>query len=82
MARRWRNWAYEAAALDLALNQAGRALHEVIGREPRPVTFVNSLGLGDPPAVDTIHRRLERYPGRASSSTPPRPGTGRSPMRS
>ncbi len=62
MARRWRNWGYEAAALDLALNQAGRALHEVIGREPRPITFVNSLGLGDPPAVDTIYRRLERYP--------------------
>ena len=35
MARRWRNWAFESAALDLALNQAGRALHEVVGREPR-----------------------------------------------
>ena len=63
MARRWRNWGYEAAALDLALRQSGRPLHEVLGREPRPVTFVNSLGLGDPPAVDTILRRLERYPG-------------------
>ena len=63
MARRWRNWGYESAALDLALNQAGLALHEVIGREPRPITFVNSLGLGDPPAVETLHRRLERYPG-------------------
>jgi hypothetical protein len=62
-ARRWRNWGYEAAALDLALRQAGRPLHEVIGRKPRPVTFVNSLGLGDPPDADTIHRRLERYPG-------------------
>src|SRR3954470_5565454 len=63
MARRWRNWGYEAAALDLALRQSGRPLHEVVGREPRPVTFVNSLGLGDPPAVDTVLRRLERYPG-------------------
>jgi L-alanine-DL-glutamate epimerase-like enolase superfamily enzyme len=63
MARRWRNWGYEAAALDLALNQAGRALHEMLGREPRPIAFVNSLGLGDPPTVETIHRRLERYPG-------------------
>lgn len=63
MARRWRNWGYEAAALDLALAQAGLALHEAIGREPRPVTFVNSLGLGEPPRVDTILRRLERYPG-------------------
>ena len=45
----YRNWAYESAALDLALRQAGRSLHEVLEREPRPLTFVNSLGLGDPP---------------------------------
>ena len=63
MARRWRNWAFESAALDLALNQAGRALHEVLGREPRPVRFVNSLGLGDPPTFDPIRRRLELHPG-------------------
>ncbi len=62
MARRWRNWAFESAALDLALAQAGRPLHEVIGREPRPVTYVNSLGLGDPASADTVLRRLERYP--------------------
>ncbi len=62
MARRWRNWAYESAALDLALAQAGRALHDVIGRQPQPVTYVNSLGLGEPASVDTILSRLERYP--------------------
>jgi hypothetical protein len=61
-ARRWRNWAFESAALDLALNQAGRALHEVIGREPRPLRFVNSLGLGDPPTFDPIRSRLENHP--------------------
>jgi hypothetical protein len=61
-ARRWRNWGYEAAALDLALRQAGRGLPGVLRREPRPVTFVNSLGLGDPPSVETVHRRLERHP--------------------
>jgi hypothetical protein len=60
--RRWRNWGFESAALDLALNQAGRALHEVLEREPRPVRFVNSLGLGDPPTFDPIRRRLERHP--------------------
>jgi L-alanine-DL-glutamate epimerase-like enolase superfamily enzyme len=60
--RRWRNWAFESAALDLALRQAGRALHEVLGREPRPVRFVNSLGLGDPPTFDPIRRRLEHHP--------------------
>jgi L-alanine-DL-glutamate epimerase-like enolase superfamily enzyme len=63
MARRWRNWAFESAALDLALNQAGRPLHEVLGVEPRPITYVNSLGLGEPASADTILRRLERYPG-------------------
>jgi L-alanine-DL-glutamate epimerase-like enolase superfamily enzyme len=62
-ARRWRHWAFEAAALDLALNQAGRPLHEVVGHEPRPVRFVNSLSLGDPPTFDPVRRRLERHPG-------------------
>ena len=61
-ARRWRNWAFESAAVDLALNQAGRPLHEVVGRAPRPVRFVNSLGLGDPPTFDPIRRRLELHP--------------------
>ena len=62
MARRWRNWGYEAAALDLALNQAGMPLHEALGLDPQPIAFVNSLGLGEPASVDTILRRLERYP--------------------
>ena len=59
--RRWRRWAFEAAALDLALNQAGCALHEFIDREPGPVHFVNSLGLGEPPTFDPIRRRLELH---------------------
>jgi len=61
--RRWRNWAFESAALDLALEQAGRALDEVIGRQPRPVRFVNSLGLGEPPTFEPIRRRLDHHPG-------------------
>ena len=61
-ARLYRNWAYESAALDLALRQAGRPLHDVLEREPRPLTFVNSLGLGDPASTDTIHRCIARYP--------------------
>ena len=32
-------WAYESAALDLALRQAGTTLHEVLGRELRPLTL-------------------------------------------
>ena len=62
MARRLRQWAFESAALDLALAQNGRSLAEALGRESKPVRFVNSLGLGDPPSFATIGRRLERYP--------------------
>jgi L-alanine-DL-glutamate epimerase-like enolase superfamily enzyme len=60
---RYRTWAYESAALDLALRQAGTTLHAALGREPRPVRFVVSLRLGEPPTLEPIHRRLELYPG-------------------
>jgi hypothetical protein len=62
LARNWRNWGYESAALDLALRQARRPLGEVLGRSPQPVRFVNSFGLGDPPQFATLSERLERYP--------------------
>jgi hypothetical protein len=61
-AKRWRAWAYESAALDLALVQAGRPLHGVLGLEPRPVTFVNSFGREGEDIVLNATRRLERYP--------------------
>jgi L-alanine-DL-glutamate epimerase-like enolase superfamily enzyme len=59
----YRTWAYESAALDLALRQAGTTLHAALGREPRPVRFVVSLRLGEPPTLEPIRRRLELYPG-------------------
>jgi L-alanine-DL-glutamate epimerase-like enolase superfamily enzyme len=59
----YRTWAFESAALDLALRQNGTTLHEVLGREPRPVRFVVSLRLGEPPTLDPLTRRLARYPG-------------------
>jgi L-alanine-DL-glutamate epimerase-like enolase superfamily enzyme len=62
LARAWRNWAYESAALDLALRQAGIGLAEALGRTVQPVRFVNSLGLGDPPSAATIARRVEQSP--------------------
>jgi L-alanine-DL-glutamate epimerase-like enolase superfamily enzyme len=62
-ARRYRNWAFESAALDLALRQAGRPLHDVLGLTPRPVRFVNSLGLGESPSIEPLRRRLARSPG-------------------
>ena len=59
---RYRTWAYESAALDLALRQAGATLHGALSREPQPVSFVVSLRLGEPPTLDPIRQRLERYP--------------------
>ncbi|HWX08802.1 MAG TPA: hypothetical protein VNY33_02395 [Gaiellaceae bacterium] len=38
----YRRWAFESAALDLALRQAGRSLGDVVGRPYRPVRFVAS----------------------------------------
>jgi hypothetical protein len=60
---RYRTWAYESAALDLALRQGATTLHELLGREPEPVRFVVSLRLGEPPTLEPIRQRLELYPG-------------------
>jgi L-alanine-DL-glutamate epimerase-like enolase superfamily enzyme len=62
VSRLYRTWAYESAALDLALRQAGKPLHEVLGREPRPVTYVVSMRLGEPPTLEPVTRRLHTYP--------------------
>ncbi len=59
---RYRTWAYESAALDLALRQARTSLHEALARRPEPVRFVVSLRLGEPPTAEPIRRWLERYP--------------------
>ena len=59
----YRTWAYESAALDLALRQAGTTLHAALAREPRPVRFVVSMRLGEPPTLEPLQRRLELYPG-------------------
>ena len=62
VSRLYRRWAFESAALDLALRQAGTSLHEHLGIAPRPVEFVVSLRLGDPPTLEPVARRLESYP--------------------
>ena len=60
----YRRWAFESAALDLALRQAGRSLAAALGREARPLRFVVSTGLGDPPSLAPLEERLwSRYPG-------------------
>ena len=63
VSRLYRRWTFHSAALDLALRQAGIPLHQAVGREARPLTFVVSLRLGEPPTLDPITRRLAHYPG-------------------
>jgi hypothetical protein len=58
----YRRWAFESAALDLALRQAGMSLGEAVEREARPVSFVVSMGLGSPPRLEPVHTWLELYP--------------------
>jgi hypothetical protein len=65
VSRLYRRWAFHSAALDLALRQARQPLHEVLGRTPRPVTFVNSRRLPEQDGTASIaelERLLERYP--------------------
>jgi hypothetical protein len=64
----YRRWAYESAALDLALRQNGLALWEVAERDPQPLRFVCSTRLGGfgedgaSSSTEPIRKRLERYP--------------------
>jgi L-alanine-DL-glutamate epimerase-like enolase superfamily enzyme len=60
--RPYRRWAFESAALDLALRQAGAPLHDVIGLEPLPVTFVSSMRLGEPASMEPLKPWLDAYP--------------------
>ena len=60
--RLYRRWAFESAALDLALRQAGSSLAEALDRTLEPVTFVVSSRMGDPPTIAPVTSRLARYP--------------------
>jgi L-alanine-DL-glutamate epimerase-like enolase superfamily enzyme len=66
--RPFRTWAFESAALDLALRQAGRSLAEQLGRELRPLNYVVSMRLGaigseEPETSERMLGVLDRYPG-------------------
>jgi hypothetical protein len=54
--RDYRRWAFESAALDLALLQAGRPLDEALEADPRPVRFVSST------RSDSLEDWLALYP--------------------
>ena len=73
--RHYRRWAFESAALDLALRQAGTSFHAAIGRDPQPLQFVCSTRLTtfDGEAGSTtgpIRKRLDKYPGLAFKLDP------------
>ncbi len=64
----YRRWAFESAALDLALRQAGTNLAAALGRQPRPLNFVSSLRLagfeeGERSTIRPVEERLAVYPG-------------------
>src|SRR5947207_4626266 len=57
-ARFYRRWAFESAALDLALRQSGLSLEDALGRVAKPVTFVVSTRIGDPASVAPLRALL------------------------
>jgi hypothetical protein len=66
--RDYRRWAFESAALDLALRQAGRSLGDVLGRDPQPLNYVVSMrlapmGSDGPDKPDRVLSVLQAYPG-------------------
>ena len=67
VSRDYRRWAFESAALDLALRQAGTNLAAALGREPRPLNFVCSMRLagfaeGEKSSLKPLEERLAVYP--------------------
>src|SRR5471032_2358511 len=67
----YRRWAFEAAALDLALRQAGLPLDEALGLKLHPVRFVFST------RVANVEGWLALFPDLRLSSTRTRPGPTR-----
>jgi hypothetical protein len=60
--RDYRRWAFESAALDLALWQAGKSLAEAVGRRLQPLRFVVSMRW-DGPGIEPVQRLLDVHPG-------------------
>ena len=62
----YRRWAFESAALDLALKQAGTTLGEAIGRDPKPLRFVVSTRVANVPGwlelQPELHFKLDPDP--------------------
>ena len=63
--RLYRRWAFESAALDLALRQRGLSLEQAVGGRPGPSASWRRSGSGS-----------RRACSRSESCSPPRPGCG------
>ena len=60
--RLYRIWAFQSAALDLALRQNGLSLAQALRREPQPMNYVASTRLGEPPTLEPVSKRLALDP--------------------
>lgn len=60
--RLFRVWAFESAALDLSLRQGGVSLARALQRDPKPMTYVASTRLGEPPTLEPVSKRLALDP--------------------
>ncbi len=60
--RHYRRWAFESAALDLALRGADQSLGCALGCEYDPVRFVVSPSLGEEPSIDPVERLRDLQP--------------------
>jgi hypothetical protein len=59
--RQYRRWAWESAALDLALRQANRGLGDLVERRARPVSFVASTRI-DAATLEPLASWTRLYP--------------------
>ena len=59
--RQYRRWAWESAALDLALRQANLGLGDAVGRHARPVSFVASTRI-DAATLEPLASWSRLYP--------------------
>ena len=60
--RNYRQWAFESAALDLALKQSGESLADRLDQNYNPVNFVVSPSLGSPPSPEAVNEWLKLDP--------------------
>jgi hypothetical protein len=61
--RDYRRWAFESAALDLALQQVGTTLAAALEREAQPLRFVVSMDMSDGSNLERLRRIHREHPG-------------------